>query len=69
MIYGKDEEMIALKKKAGVTTVNCANELRLHPSTINQRFLGYLNWQPGERVRLYNWLQSILAEREKAAGK
>lgn len=66
MQYEKDLEILALKKQARADYRDCANALGTSPTLVSQRCLGFTNWQPGERQRLYRFLQQRVAVVQEA---
>lgn len=64
MTYQKDEEVLALKRKAEADYRDLANVLGLSPSASTQRVLGFTRWRIGERERVIRFLKGRIAARE-----
>ena len=62
MMYKKDDEIIMLKNKTGMTYRDIANELNIHPSSVGQRINGFANWKKDERKKVITFLEQFKGE-------
>lgn len=66
MVFQKDEEILELKRKAGVDYRDLANVLGVSPNSVTRRVLGFQVMTANDRLTLIKFLQE---KQEKKAAK
>lgn len=65
MVFAKDDEILDLKRKAGVDYRDLANALGLSPNAVTRRVLGFQNMTGKERTTLIKFLQEKIIGEKK----
>jgi len=63
MAYEKDDEILELKRKAGVDYRDLANALGISPNAVTRRVLGFQTLSGKERITIIGFLQKKIKSR------